>query len=159
MDGDMTLLCAQTAACLVLAIAGALESTQPPPVADMPLSVTSYWIFDDSGVPVAWNGQANGDPDHYANGEATSPDHAGKVAACIQDWTLLGWTTAVTFWWGGEQMTVACYDNFGDEDYRRPFYHAGYGQWVVPIDILSPLPYHGLVWDWSRDVVQVGEID
>lgn len=154
----MILPACQAARCALLLWGGITAQLQPPPIEQMPLSVTSFWMFDDNGNPVAWGGQANGDPGHYANGEATSPAHAGKVAACIQDWTLLNWTTAVSFWWGGEQMTVACYDNFGAPSYRRPFYHAGYGTWVVPIDLLSPLPYHGLVWDWSRDVVQVGTV-
>jgi hypothetical protein len=148
----------QTAVCIIIAISGAIEAaTAVPPIESMPLSVTSYWLFDADGEAVAWNGQANGDPWHYANGEATSPDHAGKVAACIQDWTLLYWTTAVSFWWGGEFITVACYDNFGAVDYRQPFYHDGYGEWVVPIDILSPVPFHGLVRDWSTAVVKVGK--
>lgn len=154
----MILLCGQTAVCLALAIAGALEAMQPPPVDQMPLSVTSYWLFDDSGTAVAWNGQANGDPNHYANGEATSPAHAGRVAACIQDWTRLGWTTAVSFWWDGQLVEVACYDNFGLASYRQPFYHSGYGRWVVPVDVLSPVPLHGLVEQWETAVVVVGEI-
>ena len=147
----------QALECLALLWGGFTSQLQPPPVGEMPLSITSYWMFDDNGNPVAWEGQANGDPGHYANGEATSPDHACKVGACIQDWTLLNWTTAATFWWQGEQMTIACYDNFGLESYRRPFYHAGYGEWVIPIDVLSPLPYHGLVWEWGTEMVKVGE--
>ena len=112
------------AAAIAIILSSAISQvTQPPPVSEMPLSVTSFWFFDADGNPVAWQGQANGDPYHYANTEPTSADHAGKVAACIQEWTTFGWTTAVTFMWYGEQMTVACYDNFGAESYRQPFYH------------------------------------
>lgn len=146
------------AACLLLAISGAVEAvTAVPPLESMPLSLTSYWMFDDDGQPVAWGGQANDDPGHYANGEVAVPEHAGNVAACIQDWTLFYWTTAVSFTWQGQQMQVSCYDNFGAESYRRPFFHDGYDVWVVPVDILSPVPFHGLVWEWSTDTVKVGE--
>ena len=148
------------AAAFALLVSSAISQvTQPPPVEQMPLSVTSFWFFDADGNPVAWQGQANGDPYHYANTEPTSADHAGKVAACIQEWTTFGWTTAVTFMWYGEQMTVACYDNFGAVNYRQPFFHEGYGEWVVPIDILSPVTYHGLVREWSTDMVRVGNLN
>ena len=148
------------AAAFALLVSSAISQvTQPPPVSEMPLSVTSFWFFDADGNPVAWKGQANGDPYHYANTEPTSADHAGKVAACIQEWTTFGWTTAVTFMWYGEQMTVACYDNFGAVNYRQPFFHEGYGEWVVPIDILSPVTYHGLVREWSTDMVRVGNLN
>ena len=146
----------QSAACLAVAIAGVLNQLQPPPIESMPLSVTSYYIFDDEGHVVAWEGQADSDPSVYANMQPTSPADAGKVAACIGDWVTLPWTTAVSFTWKGEPMTVACYDAFGLESYRRPFYHDGYGAWCIPIDILSPTPYQGLVWDWSTEMVEVG---
>ncbi len=155
----MTLVCAQTAACFALLLSGALERLQPPPLEEMPLSITSYWLFDATGAPVAWEGQANGDPWHYANLEPTSPSHARQVAACIQPWTRFGWTTAVSFWWQGEWLTVACYDNFGAVSYRQPFYHDGYGRWVIPVDVLSPVPYHGLVREWETDMVQVGNLN
>ena len=155
---EVIMILCQTVVCLALAITGALEQIQPPPIEEMPLSLTNYWFFDSDGNPVPYGGQANGDPYHYANTEPTSADHAGKVAACIQEWTTFGWTTAVTFMWYGEQMTVACYDNFGAESYRQPFYHEGYSEWVVPIDLLSPVPYHGLVREWATDMVRVGNL-
>lgn len=124
------------------------------PIDSLPLSVTSYWPFVD-GQPMAWAGQADGDPHHYANMQPTSPDHAGQVAACIQDWTRREWTTALSFTWQGQPMTLACWDTFGAESYRQPFYHDGYGKWVIPVDVLSPAPYHGLVRDWQREVVSV----
>jgi hypothetical protein len=125
----------------------------------MPLSVTAYWFFGPDGEPIPWNGQADGSPEAYANMQPTSPDHAQKVGACIQDWTLFYWTTAVSFVWQGQELQVACYDNFGLESYRQPFYHDGYGVWVVPVDVLSPYPMHDLVWDWHTDMVRVEEID
>lgn len=126
---------------------------------ELPLSVTSYWPFDENGHAVAYGGQADGNPHVYANMMPTSPDHAHQVAACISDWTTLGHTTAVTFWWLGEEITVACWDAFGAEAYRRPFFHDGYGRTVIPIDILSPTPYHGLVHDWSTLMVPVADPD
>ena len=146
----------QTAVCLLMAIAGTVQiGTAVPAVEDMPLSVTSYWLFDDTGQPVAWGGQADGDPLHYANGQTTSPDDAGRVAACIGEWVKRGYTTAVSFTWQGQPVTVACYDAFGLESYRQPFFHEGYGEWVVPIDLLSPVPFHGLVREWNTAVVEV----
>ncbi len=150
----ITPLC-QTAVCVLALVSGALDNVQPPLVEAMLLSITSYWLFDDAGQPVAWDGQADGDPHHYANMVKTDPAHAGTVAACIGEWVTLGWTTAVSFTWHGEPVTVACYDAFGLESYRRPFYHEGYGEWVVGLDVLSPAPLHGLVWDWHTDVVEV----
>ena len=153
----MTIIC--EAACLIIALAGAMQQLQPPPVDEMPLSVTSYWLFDDSGNPVAWGGQADGDPHHYANMYPTSPDHAGKVGACISAWVKRGWTKAISFLWQGKRIIIHCYDAFGLESYRQPFYHDGYGRWVVPVDILSPVPYHGLVLEWEASVVEVGDLE
>ena len=126
-----------------------------PPVEEMPLSITSYWLFNDSGVSVPWGGQADGDPTVYANMMPTDPAHAEQVGACIGDWVTLGYTTAVSFTWQGKPLTIACWDAFGLESYRKPFFHGGYGEWVIPVDILSPLPYHGLVWEWQREMVPV----
>lgn len=145
--------------CIPLIVSVALESMQQPPLDQMPLSITSYWLFDENGRPTAWGGQANGDPYHYANGEETSADHAGRVGACIQDWTLYNWTKAIRFTWQGRPMLLHCYDNFGAVSYRRPFYHDGYETWVIPVDILSPEPYHGLVYDWALEVVPVGSLE
>lgn len=131
----------------------------PPPMADMALSLTSYWLFDDLGQPVAWGGQADGDPFVYANMYPTSPDHAWNVAACIGSWTRRYHTTAVSFFWGGAWRELACYDAFGAVNYREPFYHDGYGRWVIPVDILSPEPIHGLVMEWETAVVAVGAVD
>ena len=147
----------QTAVCLLLMVSGALDSVQPPPIEQMPLSITSYWLFDDVGTPVAFGGQADSDPTVYANMVQTDPAHAGEVGACIQSWVTRPYTTAVSFTWQGQELQVACYDNFGLESYRRPFYHEVYGVWVVPVDVLSPYPMHGLVWDWSTEIVRVTE--
>lgn len=153
----ITILC-ETSLCALLMVSGAVESlTAVPPIEGMPLSLTSYWFWDEDGQPVAWAGQADGDPFHYANMVETDPAHAGKVGACIGAWVTRPWTTAVSFTWQGQQYDVACFDAFGDVDYRRPFYHEGYGAWVVPVDLLSPVPLHGLVWEWDTAIVEVGE--
>lgn len=149
-----------TAACIGLVIAGALQSIGPrPPLDAMPLSVTSYWFYDEDGQPVAWKGQADGDPSIYGNSYPTDISHAGRVGACIQELVRRVTTHAFTFTWRGQLITIHCYDTFGKVSYRRPFYHNGYGRWVIPIDILSPTPYHGLVSEWSLSVVEVGSID
>jgi hypothetical protein len=130
----------------------------------MPLSLTNYWFFDSDGNPVPWAGQANGEPERYANLYPTSAAHEWRVAGCIQGWTKLyegewSWTTAVSFTWGGEDRAVACFDNFGDEGYRRPFFHERYGLWVIPTDILTDEPVYGLVWDWATDMTRIEEIE
>lgn len=140
-------------------ILAALAQAQPPPIEQMPLSVTSYWLFDEAGQPVAWDGQADGDPHHYANMQPTSPGHANQVGACISDWTRFNWTTSVSFVWQGQPLDIACFDAFGAVSYRQPFFHEGYGTWVVPIDVLSPEPLHGLVWEWQTEVVLVEELE
>lgn len=148
--------------CLALMWAGFTAQLQPPPLQEMPLGLTNYWFFDKNGRPVAWNGQANGQPDYYANMYPTDAAHNWHVAGCIQDWTKIyhgqgSVTTAVSFWWHGEQRELACYDNFGDADYRRPFYHPGYGTWIIPVDVLTDEPVYGLVWGWGTAVVQIGD--
>lgn len=65
------------------------------------------------------------------------------------------WTNTVIFWWNGEQRMVACNDAFGRESYRQPFYHDGYGLWVIPVDVFSPEPIHGLVWEWQLGNIEV----
>lgn len=145
--------------CAALFVAGTLGQLQPPPIEAMPLSLTSYWLFDDTGQPVAWSGQADGDPGHYANMVHTDPAHAGKIGACIGEWVTMPYTTAVSFTWQGQRYDVACFDAFGLESYRQPFYHEGYGVWVVPVDVLSPVPLHGLVWEWEAAMIGVGEVD
>jgi hypothetical protein len=42
-------------------------------------------------------------------------------------------------------------------DYRRPFYHPGYGTWIIPVDVLTDEPVYGLVWGWETAVVQIGD--
>lgn len=145
--------------CADPALALANNVNCPPAIEDMALSLTSYWFFGPDGEPVAWNGQADGNPEGYANSYPTSPDHAWRVSACISEWTTLYWTTAVSFMWGSQIREVACYDNFGLESYREPFFHDGYGQWVIPVDVLTPEVVHGLVHDWSTTTVQVGAVD
>jgi hypothetical protein len=88
--------------CLALMWAGFTAQLQPPPLQEMPLGLTNYWFFDENGRPVAWNGQANGQPDYYANMYPTDAAHNWHVAGCIQDWTKIyhgqgSMTTAVSF--------------------------------------------------------------
>lgn len=165
-------VCAQTAvSCLALTWVGFTAQLQPPPLTEMPLSLTNYWFFDSDGNPVAWNGQANGEPDLYGNLYPTSASHEWQVAGCINAWTKLyiepgedeepfdSYTTAVSFWWNGERHDLSCYDNFGDPDYRRPFFHERHGTWVIPVDVLTDEVVYGLVWDWSLDTAVIGEVD
>jgi hypothetical protein len=158
-------LCETAAVCAIMLLSGSVEAvTVPPPISQMPLSLTNYWFFDSDGNPLPYGGQANGEPERYANLYPTSADHEWRVAGCIQDWTKLyegwdSWTTAVSFTWQGEARAVACFDNFGDEDYRRPFFHERYGLWIIPVDILTGEPVYGLVWDWAIDMTRIEEID
>lgn len=122
----------------------------PPPVADMCLSVTSYWVWDAQGdIYDGWMGQCD-ENCSYTGAGYYLPDRAeeyeGGYAACIQDWTKLKGspTNIVNF---GE-FSVYCVDNFGDPDYREPFYHDYYDRWVVPVDVLAE-SVHGLYCDWN----------
>lgn len=122
----------------------------PPPIEEMCLSVTSYWVWNDSGVMMdGWGGQCNEDCSYTASGHRLpylAQDFQGGYAACIQDWTKLkGYPTkVVTF----DEFSLFCVDNFGDPDYREPFYHDYYKRWVVPIDVLAQ-GVHRLVCNWS----------
>lgn len=168
-------VCAQTLTCLGLLLAGAVDGvTQPPPLEQMALSLTNYWFFDSAGAPVAYEGQADGDPSVYGSLYPTSAGHKWQVAGCIgglkdSPWpawtkTYLGpdavsYTTAVSFLWYGERVTLVCADTFGLESYRRPFFHEGCGCWVVPVDILTDEPVKAFVWEWETTAVSFGEID
>ena len=145
--------------CADLALAQANNVNCPPPLDEMALSLTNYWFYGPDGEPVAWEGQSDGDPSVYANSYPTSPEHEWLVSACIGDWTKLYNTTAVSFYWEGEWREVACYDAFGLESYREPFFHDGYGRWVIPVDILTDDPVYGLVTEWQTAVVPVGAVD
>lgn len=144
-----------TAICIYTVLAVVEGLNCPPPLEDMPLSLTSYWTMDSDGNYVPWNGQADDTPHLAANGTLLTPDMAWQTSACISDWTTRYWTNTVIFWWNGEQREVACNDEFGRESYRQPFYHDGYGLWVIPVDVFSPEPVHGLVWEWQLGNVQV----
>ena len=89
--------------CADPALAMANNVNCPPAIEEMALSLTSYWFFGPDDEPIPWNGQADGDPERYANSHPTSADHAWQVSACISDWTTLYWTTAVSFTWGSQQ--------------------------------------------------------
>ena len=128
-----------------------LDLPQPvPPISEMCLSVTSYWVWDEQGDMLpGWGGQCNDDCSTVASGHRLPKrveDYGGGYAACIQDWTMLkGFPThVVTF----GDFSHFCVDNFGDLNYREPFYHDYYEQWVVPVDILDP-GMHGLECNWS----------
>lgn len=160
-------VCAQTMTCLALLLAGTLDGVQPPPLEQMALSLTNYDLFQGGEMAVAWNGQANGDPAHYGSNYPTSPAHVWRVAACIGahpdggvDWTktyqgpdTVSFTTAVSFWWGGQWVTLVCVDTFGRESYRRPFFHEGCACWVVPVDVLTDEPLRAFVWEWETTAV------
>lgn len=129
-----------------------LDLPQPvqPPISEMCLSVTSYWVWDEQGDMLpGWGGQCNHDCSTVASGHRLPKrveDYGGGYAACIQDWTMLkGYSThVVTF----GDFSHYCVDNFGDANYREPFYHDYYEQWVVPVDILDP-GMHGLECNWT----------
>lgn len=144
-----------TAICMFMILAAVEGLNCPPPIEEMPLSVASYWTMDEDGNYIAWNGQADDSPELAANGTYLTPDLAWQAGACISEWTTRYWTTSVVFQWGGEVREVACHDEFGRESYRRPFFHDGYGLWVIPVDVFSPEPVHGLVWEWNTGRVQV----
>ncbi len=124
----------------------------PPPIQDMCLSVTSYWVWDSFGdIFSGWEGQCDENCSLTAAGYTLPPqaeDYFGGYAACIQDWTKLKTfpTTIVKF----ADYSLYCVDNFGDLDYRAPFYHDNYKRWVIPVDILAE-GVHELQCNWSLE--------
>ena len=122
-----------------------------PPIADMCLAVTSYWVWDDNGdIYDGWMGQCDADCSKTGAGydlPLRAEDYTDNYAACIFNWTSLkGYPTRLVSIPG--YGDYKCVDNFGDLDYRQPFYHDYYEQWVVPIDLLSPFA-HTLACNWS----------
>lgn len=122
-----------------------------PPIGDMCLAITSYWVWDENGdIYDGWKGQCNEDCSTTGAGynlPARAEDYTENYAACIFDWTkLVGYpTTLVSIPGYGDYR---CVDNFGDLDYQQPFFHDYYEQWVIPIDLLNPYA-HNLVCNWS----------
>lgn len=130
----------------------------PPPVNDMCLSVTSYWVWDSFGdIFPGWEGQCNEDCSLTAAGYELPPraeEYTGGYAACIQDWTKLkGFPTKVVKF---DDFRVYCVDNFGDPNYRAPFYHDYYQRWVIPVDILAE-GVHELQCNWTLEWGNVPE--
>lgn len=142
---------------IVAAINGVTGCLPPiPPLHELPLSVTSYWPFALDGTPIPYNYQADDSPDYTGNGTYITTNDSWVYAACPSDWVFsYGYTRQVTFWLNGEQKTVICADNFGNEIYRNVFWHGGYETWVLAIDVLTPEPLHQLVYEWDIEPVEV----
>lgn len=114
------------------------EACNPPPITEMCFSVTSYWPFDD-GVLTPYGGQADSDPTKTANGFKITGEHQANtfVASSLP---FVG-QEFCNSWLG----CVPIHDTFGDPTYQAgPFWHDGYKQFVIPIDVFSPEPAHYL---------------
>ena len=122
----------------------------PPPLEEMCLSVTSYWVWDKNGkIFDGYHGQCDADCSFTGAGyylPEKAEDYQGGYAACIYDWTMLKGHNTRTVNVLGEKWH--CVDNFGKESYWEPFFHYGYWDWVIPVDLLAPLE-HGLYCDWD----------
>lgn len=134
------------AACLMLVATGEqLDCTPaPPPIHEVCVSLTNYWPFDDSGELAPLNGQADSTPQYTAvMHELTSPD-IDRWSLVAGPASLLGKTVCVGYY--------GCYpvlDTFGTIVYRQGvFWHDGYGQWVIGVDVLTDAPIHELVCNW-----------
>lgn len=144
-----------TAICLYAVLALVEGLNCPPPVHTMPLSLTNYWTMDEEGRYIPWNGQADDSPHLAANGKLLTADSNWLSAACISEWTTIGWTTEIRFTYGGQERATACNDEFGRVTYRKPFYHEGYGLWVIPVDVYTPEPIHTLIWEWGTGRIKI----
>lgn len=138
--------------------AAILLSNSPPLIPEMCLSTTSYWVWDSSGdIFSGWNGQCNEDCSLTAAGYSLpdlAEEYFGGYAACIQEWTKLkGFPTRIVKF---NDFRVYCVDNFGDPNYRAPFYHDYYQRWVIPVDVLAE-GVHGLQCEWSLEWGDVPE--
>lgn len=142
--------------CLGLGQVGICHSARDPlhvpPLSQTPLHVTNYWVFDENGEYLpGYMGQCDSDCSATATGFVLEQEDRGQVEACISKWTRLYWTTALTF----NGRTVACVDTFGDETYRAgPFWHEGWGSWVVAVDLFTDQPTYELVYNWEKEVVR-----
>lgn len=122
----------------------------PPPIEEMCLSLTSYWVWDETGNRLdGWEGQCDEDCSWTGAGyylPETSEEYSGGYAACVYDWTKLKGSSTRVVSYG--DTSLFCVDNFGDINYWEPYYHDLYERWVIPIDVLAPFE-HGLVCNWS----------
>lgn len=114
---------------------------------DVCLSVTSYWPYvdvDGEWVAQAWNGQADSDPHMTAAMYPLTPDDAGKIAATPLP--LIG--TEIVLNTGN--FNLQAFDTFGHPIYQAGgFWHSQYKKWVIPVDVLSPVPIHYLECDYE----------
>ncbi|TXH17228.1 MAG: hypothetical protein E6R03_04300 [Hyphomicrobiaceae bacterium] len=118
---------------------------------EIPILLTNYWPLDEDGQFVPWNYQADATPHLTANGTELSRELEWLVAACIDEWNSIGWTTAVSFYYDGEYRRVLCEDEFGAPGYWNPFYHPRWG-WVIPVDVFTAEPVYEIIYLWDREV-------
>ena len=117
----------------------ACRAFMPPPTIEQACwSVTNYWPFDERGQLQAWNGQADGDPYHTANGTEVTIDKAWRMAA--GPLPIVGQTLVFP---DGRRLAVT--DTFGHPEYQAGvFWHDSYEEWVIGVDVFTPEPLHYL---------------
>jgi hypothetical protein len=126
----------------------------PPPIREMPLHVTTYYVWTPDGDRMdGWGGQCDSTCRWTAAGYELPQrveDYQGGYAACVSSWVRLkGYPTVVVNIPGYGEWR--CVDAFGAVGYRQPFWHEGRGLWVVPIDLLRE-PAHDLVYGWTTRI-------
>jgi len=75
----------QTAVCMAMMIAGALDQLQQPPIEEMPLFLSWYdpaLCDDNHGIMI----NCDSDPSTLAGGTAVTDEIYGVAAACIPEW-------------------------------------------------------------------------
>lgn len=111
----------------------------PPPMEELCVSITNYWVWNEAGELIPWNGQADGDPGHTADMTPLSLDLEWQIAA--GPLPLMGRTYVFP---NGHEVRIA--DTFGAPAYQAgPFWHYTYDQFVWGLDVLTDEPLHYLL--------------
>jgi hypothetical protein len=109
--------------------------------------VTVYWPFDENGQAVAWNYQADGNPNHTADGFRITPADQFGVAAVplpILQWGNRNGGGSVVLWDG---IAVPMHDTFGNQARQDGIiWHEVHQQKLIGIDVLADPDIHPINW-------------
>lgn len=144
----------------IVALVNGVEGCPPPkpPIHQIAILWTNYYPIDEDGNWQPFNYQADDSPQYTGTGFRLEKHLDGKVAACIGEWTTIGWTKAVTFNFQGNEITLVCLDEFGAPGYREPFYHPGLERWVICVDMFSSKPTYEIIYDWTLSTVNTSTL-
>jgi hypothetical protein len=113
---------------------------------DFCISVTSYWPFDKDGNLMYGTIQTDEDPTGTATGwQIYSVEQSGDWVAAPLPFITNGYYSDVCFPSFYQTDCYPVYDTFGHPVYQAGgFWHSGYQEKVVPVDIFSKEIHHYL---------------